>query len=79
MACEGIPALFKFKAGGSSTVSQVVALAGNALDVTFICLSQSACTAVVSIDNVHAPGSTAEIRKDEVSDLADKCAIRSAS
>jgi len=71
VACEGIPALFSFKLGGSSTASQVVALAGNPLDLTFISPSQSACTAVVSIDNVHAPGSTTEIRKDEVSDLAD--------
>jgi tRNA (guanine-N(7)-)-methyltransferase subunit TRM82 len=79
VACEGIPALFSFKVGGSSTASQVVALAGNALDLTFICPSQGTCTAVVSIDNVHAPGSTAEIRKDEVSDLADRCVIRYAS
>jgi hypothetical protein len=33
--------------------------------------------AVVSIDSVHVPGSTTEIRKDEVSDLAaDVAAVK---
>jgi tRNA (guanine-N(7)-)-methyltransferase subunit TRM82 len=77
VACEGVPALFSFRLGGSSTASQVIASAGNPLDLTFICPSQGACTAVVSIDNVHAPGSTTEIRKDEVSDLTARYGITS--
>ncbi|KAF2751011.1 guanine-N(7)--methyltransferase subunit TRM82 [Sporormia fimetaria CBS 119925] len=66
VACEGVPALFSFNVGSSSTTGQAIALSGNALDVTFVQAgTESTCTAIVSVDNAHMPGSTTEIRKDE--------------
>jgi tRNA (guanine-N(7)-)-methyltransferase subunit TRM82 len=44
-----------------------MALPGNVLDVTFIHGILGELAAVVSVDNVHVPGSTRELRKDEVS------------
>ncbi|KAF2278208.1 guanine-N(7)--methyltransferase subunit TRM82 [Westerdykella ornata] len=64
-ACEGIPALFSFRIGISSTAEQCIVLTGNALDVTFIRQSQTGCTAVVSVDNVHVRVSTTERREAE--------------
>lgn len=71
VACEGVPAVFCFRPGSSPAVRHVISLAGNGLDVALISPTESTCTAVVSIDNVHKPGSTTEIREDEVSDLAE--------
>jgi tRNA (guanine-N(7)-)-methyltransferase subunit TRM82 len=73
IACEGVPALFSFTFGGSSASGEAVPLNGNVLDVTFLDLSQSTCTAVVSVDNVHKPGSTTETLDDEVSHMEDRC------
>ncbi|KAF2186820.1 guanine-N(7)--methyltransferase subunit TRM82 [Zopfia rhizophila CBS 207.26] len=67
VACEGVPALFNFRLGGKqkpSTIGEVIPLSGNALDVTFICPSKETRTAVVSVDNLHKPGSTTETRED---------------
>jgi tRNA (guanine-N(7)-)-methyltransferase subunit TRM82 len=73
IACEGVPALFSFTFGDSSASGEAVPLNGNVLDVTFLDLSQSTCTAVVSVDNVHKPGSTTETLDDEVSYMEDRC------
>jgi tRNA (guanine-N(7)-)-methyltransferase subunit TRM82 len=77
VACEGVPALFILELTAQRS-PQVLTLSGNALGVTFIRPGQSSCTAVVSVDTMHTPGSTTEIRKDEVSDLAD-AAVASSS
>lgn len=77
MACEGVPALFSLKLSAKRP-PQVLTLSGNALSVTFTRPGQSSCTAVVSVDTLHTPGSTTEIRKDEVSDLAE-AAVASSS
>jgi tRNA (guanine-N(7)-)-methyltransferase subunit TRM82 len=63
VACEGVPALFSF-APGSSSSSQTLPLRGNALDVAFV-----NGTAIISIDHVHNPGSTTEISGDQVSNI----------
>ncbi|KAF2800056.1 tRNA methyltransferas-like protein [Melanomma pulvis-pyrius CBS 109.77] len=65
VACEGVPALFSFQLGDSSTSGEAIPLHGNVLDVTFVWPSQDACTAVVAVDNVHKPGSTTETHDDE--------------
>ena len=72
VACEGVPALFSFTFGGSSASEETIPLNGNALDVTFLDLSQSTCTAIVSVDNVHKPGSTTETLDNEVSHMGDR-------
>ncbi|KAI8940230.1 tRNA (guanine-N(7)-)-methyltransferase non-catalytic subunit trm82, variant 2 [Plenodomus lindquistii] len=66
VACEGIPALFRFHIE-DSTSGHAIALNGNALAVSFLQLSQAPHVAVVSIDNIHKPGSTTEPRADKVS------------
>lgn len=63
VACEGVPALFRFQLGEPSKAKQVILLKGNALGVTFV---NARNAAVVSIDHVHAPGSTAEMRGGQV-------------
>ncbi|KAF2468149.1 tRNA methyltransferas-like protein [Lindgomyces ingoldianus] len=68
VACEGIPALFRFGiqgTQGASKIGEIIPLSGNALDVAFICPPTGACTAVVSVDNLHKPGSTTETREHE--------------
>lgn len=70
MTCEGVPALFGFSLGGSASALQTIPLKSNVVDVTILEQSPSACTAVVSVDSLHIRGSTTEIRKDEVSQLA---------
>ncbi|KAF2705255.1 guanine-N(7)--methyltransferase subunit TRM82 [Pleomassaria siparia CBS 279.74] len=65
VACEGVPALFSFQLGKPSTCGEVIPLIGNALDLKFIHVSESECTAVVSVDNVHKPGSTTETLANE--------------
>ncbi|KAF2681858.1 hypothetical protein K458DRAFT_371103 [Lentithecium fluviatile CBS 122367] len=62
VACEGVPALFTFKPGTSPAVGQALALVGNALDVAFIERDQDRHGVVVSVDHMHKPGSTTEIR-----------------
>ncbi|KAF1948802.1 hypothetical protein CC80DRAFT_421814 [Byssothecium circinans] len=62
VACEGVPALFSFITDNSSSLLQAIALSGNALDVAFV---DGARTAIVSIDHVHVPGSTTQIRDDQ--------------
>ncbi|KAF1932480.1 uncharacterized protein M421DRAFT_417201 [Didymella exigua CBS 183.55] len=72
VACEGVPALFSFKVDAMTNTSSAateyscaIALKGNALDVTFLPISPTSSAAVVSIDNVHKPASTKEVREDE--------------
>jgi tRNA (guanine-N(7)-)-methyltransferase subunit TRM82 len=67
VACEGLPALFSFTIGTGAMAGHPIALEGNPLDVAFVPTSQNSWTAIVSIDNVHKPGSTTEIRDDQVS------------
>lgn len=69
VACEGVPALFHFTIrgqGASSALSNVIQLNGNALGVAFVSVSTTAATVVVSVDNVHKPGSVTEVRETEV-------------
>lgn len=68
VACEGVPALFHFTIrgqGASSALSNVIQLNGNALGVAFVSVSTTAATVVVSVDNVHKPGSVTEVRETE--------------
>lgn len=68
VACEGIPALFGFNIERPAS-GHAIALDGNALAVSFLQLSQTSYTTVVSIDNIQKPGSTTEPRDDKVSRL----------
>ena len=72
VACEGVPALFSFTFVSSSASGESIPLNGNVLDVTFLDLSQGTCTAIVSVDNVHKPGSTTETLDNEVSHNEDR-------
>ncbi|KAH6637928.1 guanine-N(7)--methyltransferase subunit TRM82 [Boeremia exigua] len=72
VSCEGIPALFSFKIDAmtntsSATIeySAAIALRGNALDVAFLSSSPTSSTVVVSIDHVHKPGSTKDVREEK--------------
>ncbi|KAF1999494.1 tRNA methyltransferas-like protein [Amniculicola lignicola CBS 123094] len=68
VACEGVPAVFSISLGGTNgppVLGQTIPLTGNALDVGIISQNKEFCTAIVSIDNIHKPGSTTEIREDE--------------
>ncbi|KAF2201772.1 tRNA methyltransferas-like protein [Delitschia confertaspora ATCC 74209] len=68
VACEGIPALFHFKVTGgkaASSLSHVIAVNANALGVAFIQPRESALQMIVSVDNVHKPASTTELRDEE--------------
>ncbi|KAJ4345790.1 tRNA (guanine-N(7)-)-methyltransferase non-catalytic subunit trm82 [Didymosphaeria variabile] len=64
VACEGVPALLSFKLGGSSGAGKVLPLDGNVLDLSFIEVDGGRVTAAVSIDHVHKPGSTQEVRQE---------------
>jgi tRNA (guanine-N(7)-)-methyltransferase subunit TRM82 len=73
VACEGVPALFSFKVDATTNTSSAatefssaIALKGNALDVAFLPISPTSSAAVVSIDNVHKPASTKEVRQEKV-------------
>lgn len=73
VACEGVPALFSFKIDATTNkgthtteYSSAIALKGNALDITFLPTSPASSAAVVSIDHVHKPGSTKEVREEKV-------------
>jgi tRNA (guanine-N(7)-)-methyltransferase subunit TRM82 len=67
VACEGLPVLFGFKVDAGAIVGSSLALDGNPLDVAFVETSQKSCTMIVSVDNVHKPGSTTEHRENQVS------------
>jgi tRNA (guanine-N(7)-)-methyltransferase subunit TRM82 len=68
VACEGVPALFQFSLNNFRPHARgALPLAGNALDVAFVEHDKDTRVAVVSIDHVHQPGSTTEIRDDKVS------------
>lgn len=67
VACEGVPALFSLKLGGPSPSVTTLVLAGNALDVAFVERDQDTRVAIISIDHMHRPGSTTEIRDDQAS------------
>ncbi|KAK7521666.1 tRNA methyltransferase-like protein [Phyllosticta citriasiana] len=68
VALEGIPALFAVDAHslheGGKTKTMAVGLAGNVIDVAV-----DEGHAFVSVDNVHAPGSTSTVRSDKVARL----------
>lgn len=66
VACEGLPALFSFDVGTFSSHGVPIPLSGNALDVAVIQTSRSSWSAIVSVDNVHRPGSTSDLRDDKV-------------
>lgn len=68
VACEGVPALFDLAMGGSTPGSQI-SLKGNVLDIALIVNPTGSVRIVVSIDNVHKPGSTTEKREDQVPKL----------
>jgi tRNA (guanine-N(7)-)-methyltransferase subunit TRM82 len=70
VACEGLPALFSFTVGGAANAN-AIRLQGNALDVAIIATSQTSWSAIVSVDNVHKPGSTTEVRNHKVSVHSD--------
>lgn len=65
MACEGVPALFSFTLG-ASVPGYATPLDGNALDLAIIRTSTGPLKLAVSIDNIQQPGSTTEVREDEV-------------
>jgi tRNA (guanine-N(7)-)-methyltransferase subunit TRM82 len=67
VACEGQPALFSFNIATGANMTSSIPLQGNPLGVAFIQTSQDSSTMIVSVDNVHKPGSTTEIRDDQVS------------
>lgn len=82
VACEGVPALFSFKVDATTNTSSAatefssaITLKGNALDVTFLPISPSASAAVVSVDHVHKPGSTTEVRDEKVSHITNTAAL----
>ncbi|KAF2442314.1 tRNA methyltransferas-like protein [Karstenula rhodostoma CBS 690.94] len=64
VACEGIPALVSFKLGSSSRTGKVLPLNGNVLDLAFIASDAGGAIAAISIDHVHHPGSTQEVRQE---------------
>lgn len=76
VACEGVPALFSFKIGALAESGNAIALKGNALDVAFLPTTQASSTVVVSIDHVHKPGSTKEVRETRVSGSTNSPALR---
>ncbi|KAJ4344906.1 tRNA (guanine-N(7)-)-methyltransferase non-catalytic subunit trm82 [Ascochyta clinopodiicola] len=64
VACEGVPALFSFMIGASANCGKAITLKGNALNIAFLPTTQALSTIVVSIDHVHKPGSTTEVREE---------------
>jgi tRNA (guanine-N(7)-)-methyltransferase subunit TRM82 len=70
VACEGIPALFCLSVGDDAKVAVTIPLNGNTLGVAFVGSSTVSSTIVVSIDNMHKPGSTTEMRDDKVSNVS---------
>lgn len=66
VACEGVPALFHFMIMIEQTIPDlchVLPLAGNPLDFVVLDLPSDGSIAVVSVDNVHEPGSTSSLRQ----------------
>lgn len=74
VACEGLPALFSFTFGGAANAN-AIPLQGNALDIAVIQTSQTSWSAIVSVDNVHKPGSTTEVRDNKVSVRSDNVIV----
>jgi tRNA (guanine-N(7)-)-methyltransferase subunit TRM82 len=70
VACQGVPALVSFKLGSSSKAGTVFPLDGNVLDLALIEGGGGRITAAISIDHVHLPGSTQEVRQEPVSQTA---------
>jgi tRNA (guanine-N(7)-)-methyltransferase subunit TRM82 len=66
VACEGIPALFNFKVDAGTAIGNSLAVDGNPLDVAFVETAQKLWFMIVSVDNVHKPGSTSERRENQV-------------
>ncbi|KAH7417023.1 guanine-N(7)--methyltransferase subunit trm82 [Cadophora sp. MPI-SDFR-AT-0126] len=68
VTCEGIPALFTFTLTPSNQLThlQTLPLQGNALAVSPITATSKF---IVSIDTIHKPGSTSEVRTDDLEDL----------
>ncbi|OAL55663.1 hypothetical protein IQ07DRAFT_529398 [Pyrenochaeta sp. DS3sAY3a] len=64
VGCEGLSLLLSIRIGQGQTGVAAIPLNGNVLDVAFIELSSGSCTAVVSVDNMHKPNSTTEVRVD---------------
>ena len=64
VALEGMPAIFSFCFNDGSDLQhqQTIPLSGNALDLTVS--SEEEVTAIVSIDNVHVPGSMMRQRSE---------------
>lgn len=80
VACEGVPALFSFKVDAvtntstaTTEFSSAIALSGNALAIAFLPISPTSSAAVVSIDHVHKPGSTKELREAKVRSSQMQC------
>lgn len=69
VTCEGVPALFNFRIGAGDDSGMYIPLKGNALDVAMVHVSPERSTLVVSIDNIHKPGPSMEVRDDTVSGL----------
>jgi tRNA (guanine-N(7)-)-methyltransferase subunit TRM82 len=61
--------LFRFDIGGTAPEGTSIPLHGNALDVAFVQVVEDSWTAIVSVDNLHKPGSTTESGEDQVSEL----------
>ncbi|KAH6709550.1 guanine-N(7)--methyltransferase subunit trm82 [Leptodontidium sp. MPI-SDFR-AT-0119] len=61
VTCEGVPALFTFTLTSQNKLehSQTLPLSGNALAVTVL-----PSILIVSIDTIHSPGSTSELRSN---------------
>jgi tRNA (guanine-N(7)-)-methyltransferase subunit TRM82 len=68
VACEGVPALFRTTLGSDKVKRECIVLHGNVLDVAFASIptSTTSNTMIISIDNIHKPGSTTEVRNDKV-------------
>lgn len=68
VACEGVPALFHFMitiGQADPDVCHVLPLVGNPLDFAMLDLALDGIIAVVSVDNVHEPGSTSSRRQGD--------------
>jgi tRNA (guanine-N(7)-)-methyltransferase subunit TRM82 len=68
--------LVSFEVGAAATRGSPIPLYGNALDVAFVPGSHGSYTAVVSIDNIHKPGSITELRDDEVGSHETACFVK---
>jgi tRNA (guanine-N(7)-)-methyltransferase subunit TRM82 len=70
VTCEGLPALFHFTISGNKQVSdlkQTLPLSGNPLDLTVLKSGHDTALIIVSLDQIHEPGSTTLRRQGGVS------------